>query len=301
MSLIECVLLLFQNKDSESESKPTESDGTNVEEETSKEEIQDISGDSPEIVEAEKPDNEILLVSKPRTKSPWSLELFDDTKPENPQPNVEDASLLITSKGVHVIPPPITSKSPLLKAIKSKSGRFDPKLKRSLSQPYVNTSPYLKYGSGLFSLYRKPQRKRPTNLQNEEYASDFYLYTLIWACVSMLFWKNVMLLPFLPIPILIYIIKHVGLYLGVWSWIYGYWSKVRNVLTQWCTERSDALLPVPVRGLCRVVGKANTTLKSTIKESIDTVASCVVISALMVFAICASIFIVFQVCIPYVN
>lgn len=288
------MLLLFQNKDSESESKPSESDSTNVED-TSKEEVQDISGDSPEIIETEKREDEILLVSKAPIKSPWSLELFDDTKPENPQPNVEDASLLITSKGrVHVIPPQTTSKSPLLKGIKSKAGRFDPKLKRSLSQPYVN-SPYLKYGSGLFSLYRKPQRKRPTNLQNEEYASDFYLYTLIWACVAMLFWKNVMLLPFLPIPILIYVIKHVGLYLGVWSWIYGYWSKVRDVLSQWCTERSDALLPVPVRGLCRVVGKANTTLKSTVKESIDTVASCVVISALLVFTICASIFIVFQV------
>mgnify|MGYP005983690431 FL=1 len=67
-------------------------------------------------------------------------------------------------------------------------------------------------------------------------------------------------------------------------------------INDWCNERHDALVPVPIRGLYRVVHKINTFLKTSVKESIDTVASCVVILGLIIFLTCASIFIAVQVC-----
>lgn len=60
-------------------------------------------------------------------------------------------------------------------------------------------------------------------------------------------------------------------------------------------ERYDALVPIPIRGLCRITVKANTALKNGIKDSIDTVASCVVIFGLIIFVVCGSIFIAIQV------
>lgn len=132
-------------------------------------------------------------------------------------------------------------------------------------------------------------------IDTETYESTFYLYSVLWACVVMLFWKNVMLLPLLPVPILFYIIKHIGFYLGLWSYLYEKFHDVFKVLSAWCEQRHDALVPVPIRGLYRVVHKVNTTLKTGVKDSIDTVASCVVIFGLIVFLICASIFIALQV------
>lgn len=215
-----------------------------------------------------------------QNQDPWSLDLFSDVKPRTMEANKGKIQVLSAS-GVE--------------GVGRHAKRLESKITRSLSQPHVYTSPYLRYRSGLYNLYRKASIRKPQNLEETQYASDFYIYSLIWGCVIMVFWKNTMLLPILPIPILIYLIKHVGLYLGIWSTLYGYWCKVREVLYSWCSERTDALLPVSIRGLYRATQKANVALKNIIKDSIDTVASCVVILALMVFVACASIFIIFQV------
>nr|CAI5868777.1 unnamed protein product [Callosobruchus analis] len=68
-----------------------------------------------------------------------------------------------------------------------------------------------------------------------------------------------------------------------------------HTVKAWCEERHDALVPVPIRGLYRVIHRTNTVLKMSINDSIDTVASCVVIFGLIVFLICASIFIALQI------
>ncbi|GJQ76642.1 hypothetical protein Trydic_g15502 [Trypoxylus dichotomus] len=59
--------------------------------------------------------------------------------------------------------------------------------------------------------------------------------------------------------------------------------------------RYDALVPIHVRGLYKVTYNINYKVKQGIKESIDTVSSCVVIFGLIVFVICASIFIAIQI------
>lgn len=166
---------------------------------------------------------------------------------------------------------------------------------RSLSHPHVNTNPRFSSAFGIFNVAQKTEKKKPESLEDTQYASDFYLYSLVWACVVMLFWKNMMLLPILPIPILIYFIKHVGIYLGIWGVLNGYYQVLRGHLSRWCTERVDAIAPVPIRGLYRILRSINASLRNSIKESIDTVSSCVVIFALLIFVICASIFFVFQV------
>lgn len=111
----------------------------------------------------------------------------------------------------------------------------------------------------------------------------------------MLFWKNIILLPLLPLPILYYIIKHTGVYLGLWSYLSDKLSMLLDNVCEWCMDRHDALVPVPIRGLYKVMHKINATIKNSIKDSIDTVASCVVIFGLIVFLICASIFTALQV------
>ncbi|KAL3286205.1 hypothetical protein HHI36_000716 [Cryptolaemus montrouzieri] len=117
----------------------------------------------------------------------------------------------------------------------------------------------------------------------------------MWACGAMLFWKNVMLLPLLPLPILFYTFKHIGLYLGIWQCIYAQFCSILTMSQEWFDERHDALVPIPIRGLYHVIHKVNTSIKTIIKDSIDTVSSCVVILGLIVFLFCASVFIVIQI------
>lgn len=219
--------------------------------------------------------------SKAKQKDPWSLDLFEDIKSASAT-SLNSTSVTSTTRKNE-------QRSPAKPIAKFKFK--EPKIVRSLSQPHVNANSRF----GLFSLCQKTERKRPETVEDTQYASDFYLYTLVWACVIMLFWKNIMLLPILPIPILIYFFKHVGLYLGIWGVLNGYFQILKQHLRQWCIERVDALAPVPVRGLYKILKSINTSLKNSIKESIDTVSSCVVICALLVFFICASIFFVFQV------
>lgn len=222
---------------------------------------------------------------------PWTLELFRD----NPQTTKIDSTssepatgVLITNQGIHLIQqtPSAIHSSPAKKP--------RPKFQRSLSQPQFFSSRFGK--SSLLNLSRKINLKKSNNsIDSTGYESTFYLYSVIWCCVAMLFWKNIMLLPLLPLPILYYLIKHIGIYLGVWSYLFDHFCMIFEMVSDWCMERHDALVPVPIRGLYKVVHRINVAIKSSIKGSIDTVASCVVIFGLIVFSVCASVFTVLQI------
>ncbi|XP_066249575.1 transmembrane protein 245 [Euwallacea similis] len=213
---------------------------------------------------------------------PWSLELFNESKQtpkvETPEPAT---GVLITNHGIH-----------LVQTSDASSKKPRPKFQRSLSQPHFASSRYQK--SSLLNISRKISL-RNCSLEETSYESTFYLYSVMWCCLVMLFWKNIMLLPLLPLPILYYVIKHTGVYLGLWSYLFQKFCIIFDRLSDWCWERHDALVPVPIRGLYKVVHKVNAMVKSSIKNSIDTVASAVVIVGLIVFLICASIFTAVQI------
>ncbi|EFA06639.1 transmembrane protein 245 [Tribolium castaneum] len=218
-------------------------------------------------------------VKSPR-RDPYSLDLFEENKSnllERTDSELSNASVLITNQGIHLI-----SKTP------------KKELKRSLSQPQFS----LKNRSSFTSLNRRLSSVKSSTqslIDTEKYESTFYLYSVLWACIVMLFWKNIVLLPLLPLPILLYCLKHAGKYFGVWNWLYDKLKIAILAVSNWCCERHDALVPVPIRGLYRVVHKINIFLKTSIRESIDTVASCVVIFGLIIFVTCASVFIAIQI------
>ncbi|XP_023013732.2 transmembrane protein 245 [Leptinotarsa decemlineata] len=132
-------------------------------------------------------------------------------------------------------------------------------------------------------------------VESELYESTFYLFSVLWACIIMLLWKNPMLFLLLPLPIIFYITKLAGTYIGLWEYIEKKYQIIFEVVSIWCWERHDALVPVPIRGLYHVVDKMNVMTKIVIRNSMDTVASMVVISGLIIFLICASVFISLQI------
>ncbi|VEN49353.1 unnamed protein product [Callosobruchus maculatus] len=201
-----------------------------------------------------------------------------------------------TSQGIHLIQQQSNQTPDINELLKPAARKKDKILKRSLSQPQLLKSSTKLHKGTILSLGKKLSLSYSnSSLIAESYGSTFYLYTVLWLCIMMLFWKNIMLLPLLPVPILFYMLKHLGVYLGLWNYLYNMCMDVFHTAKAWCEERHDALVPVPIRGLYRVIHRANTVLKMSINDSIDTVASCVVILGLIVFLICASIFIALQI------
>lgn len=195
---------------------------------------------------------------------------------------------LITNKEMHLLQP---KSQEIFKFTPIKPHR---KFQRSLSQPhfclYPKQSNILKFGMNLY------RRASIQNLTDEEsHSSTFYLYSVIWACVIMLFWKNVMLLPILALPIFYYILKHLGLYLGIWQCLYAHGVIILNLIFYWCQERQNALVPIPIRGLYKIIDSLNTAIKNFIRNSIDTVSSIVVIFGLIIFLTCGSLFFIVQI------
>ncbi|CAH1105803.1 unnamed protein product [Psylliodes chrysocephalus] len=178
---------------------------------------------------------------------------------------------------------------------KETTAKLKPPLKRSLSQPHFS-SKLLKDSSCLrLGRHINLHYSNSSLVDTTSYESNFFLYSVMWACIVMIFWKNVMLLLLLPAPILFFLIKHLGNYIGLWSYLYDKGCDIFDIVTHWCHERHDALVPVPIRGLYHIIHKVNSFLKTGVQDSIDTVASCVVIFGLIVFLICASVFIAIQI------
>ncbi|KAK5647698.1 hypothetical protein RI129_002590 [Pyrocoelia pectoralis] len=242
-----------------------------------------------------------ILLSTFKAKDPWCLELFEnkiaslEDKVKKPSSVETDVKSTVSMQSTPTLLKGDSLESAPRSTVHDKKPRGVNKLKfqRSQSQPFASN---WQLHSCLFN-FKSPDidALRSGNKKRSEYASDFYLYTLIWCCLVMLFWKNLMMLPFLIIPISIYILKHVGRYLGLWSWLYGYWTKIVEYCAVWCLERYDALVPIPVRGLQKFLNKLNSAVKKNLRNSIDTVASCVVILGLLIFAACASVFIAIQI------
>lgn len=209
---------------------------------------------------------------QPKENDPWRLELFE-LKNDNQQKESES------------------------KPVKIPRDVQNYKLQRSLSQP----APLSQLNKQRKTCTLTPNIKPCYDTSNDgNLASDVYIYSLPWACCVMIFWKNISLLPLLPLPILIYIFKHIGFYLGVWQWLGSQILSVINCIGDWCNERYDAFVPAPARGLYRAVIKINGVIKDNVKDSIDTVSSIVVILGLIIFVTCASVFFAIQVCFRHI-
>ncbi|KAF5273133.1 hypothetical protein FQA39_LY07623 [Lamprigera yunnana] len=240
----------------------------------------------------------ISQTSTPKRKDPWSLELFENNLNENDEAENKQNTIdkETTPDTIQTVFKEQQKISPSMSQIFHKKQRDGNLLKfqRSQSQPFggnwqvrhtMFNPKQIKFGK-----YMKGNRSGIS-----QFASDFYLYSVLWGCLTVILWKNFMLLPILVIPILIYVMKHCGIYLGVWNLLYGYWSKLYDHCQDWFFERYDAFIPIPIRGLLKFMHKINSNIKHSLRESVDTVVSCVVILGLLIFVLCASVFIAIQI------
>lgn len=122
-----------------------------------------------------------------------------------------------------------------------------------------------------------------------------YMYGAVYACTGMLLWKHKWILTILILPICWYVVKQMAKYFGFWNIINNRVSTVLEYFNVWYDERKNALVPAHVIGLYKIYLIIDKKMRDILKASVDTVATIVVILAVLIFACCASIFIMIQV------
>ncbi|XP_052124652.1 transmembrane protein 245 isoform X2 [Frankliniella occidentalis] len=141
---------------------------------------------------------------------------------------------------------------------------------------------------------------RPTTLksappENDRITSENCLYVLGWTSLAVFIWNHLWLLHFLPVTIFMYTIKHLGHYFGVWSWLSSQYEILQNSLSTWSSTRKDAICPPFVSGLLKMQTSLRQQILLSLRDSVDSAASVLVILALLVFLLSTTIFITLNV------
>ncbi|KAK3925418.1 Transmembrane protein 245 [Frankliniella fusca] len=138
---------------------------------------------------------------------------------------------------------------------------------------------------------------RPTSLnkitppETDKITSENCLYVLGWTCLAVFIWNHLWLLHFLPVIIFIYIIKHLGHYFGVWSWVFSQFKILQDSLAAWSDTRRDVICPPFVAGLLKMQMSLRQQILLSLRDSVDSAASVLVILGLLIFLLSTTIFI----------
>lgn len=137
---------------------------------------------------------------------------------------------------------------------------------------------------------------RPTSLkstppESDKITSESCLYVLGWTCLAVFIWNHMWLLHFLPVTIFVYIIKNLGHYFGVWKWVSNKFDQLFSSLAGWASTRRDALCPTFVAGLLKIQSSLRRQILLSLRDSVDSAASILVILALLIFLLSTTIFI----------
>jgi hypothetical protein len=133
------------------------------------------------------------------------------------------------------------------------------------------------------------------DLEDNRVDTDKYMYGAMYACIGMILWKHKWIAIILIIPIAYYYMKQFSSYFIIGNTIFGQCHKITQRINSWCRERHQALIPVNIRGLFKVIIIVDRKMSQILRESVDSVVTTAVILGLIIFVICTSIFITIQV------
>ncbi|XP_012254878.1 transmembrane protein 245 isoform X2 [Athalia rosae] len=137
--------------------------------------------------------------------------------------------------------------------------------------------------------------KMSLDIEDDRVNTDNHMYFALYACIGMLLWKHKWMIQLLSLPIAYYLIKQIGISCGLWNMIGNQYTAFVDGISNWCTERHQALVPANVRGLYKLGVIINQKAIELLKGSVDAVATTAVILGLLTFLTCTSIFITIQI------
>ena len=102
---------------------------------------------------------------------------------------------------------------------------------------------------------RKPSHKK--SMRRRIGKSDPYFIALFWLFVISRLWFHTWILQFVPILIFIYLAKTLFLWLRASEVVANRYNQMIGKCEQWIVKRRDAIVPVPVRGVYKLMLKGD--------------------------------------------
>ncbi|XP_051871974.1 transmembrane protein 245 isoform X2 [Pristis pectinata] len=111
--------------------------------------------------------------------------------------------------------------------------------------------------------------------------SAIYFVMLIWAIAVVQIWLNLWILELLPVPVAVWGLKKLVLRFGLMNFAERHISSYWKILSAFVKDRQDALAPGPIRGLGRIVIKADSKIIFCLEKSLDKLISVFIIFLLV--------------------
>lgn len=85
-----------------------------------------------------------------------------------------------------------------------------------------------------------------------EGTSTRFISHALWACIAVNLWKHMWLINLFPVPIIIFLLKSLGSYFHVWTFLKLHLTKVVTYICDWLTANKDRVFPKPLQWLYKV-------------------------------------------------
>ncbi|XP_015037134.2 transmembrane protein 245 isoform X3 [Drosophila pseudoobscura] len=130
---------------------------------------------------------------------------------------------------------------------------------------------------------------KPTEI-SEGHQSGTMLKLLLYACLANVLYRNIWMVILAAVPVLLHLIYKFGAYTGITDFVCGKINELYLGLRAWAIEHHSAVLPLCLPGVLELNYRIHTIVRDSLKSSVESVTSILMIIAMLFCIIILSVF-----------
>ncbi|XP_017140560.1 transmembrane protein 245 isoform X2 [Drosophila miranda] len=130
---------------------------------------------------------------------------------------------------------------------------------------------------------------KPTDM-SEGQQSGTMLKLLLYACLANVLYRNIWMVILAAVPVLLHLIYKFGAYTGITDFVCGKINELYLGLRAWAIEHHSAVLPLCLPGVLELNYRIHTIVRDSLKSSVESVTSILMIIAMLFCIIILSVF-----------
>ncbi|XP_034662074.1 transmembrane protein 245 isoform X2 [Drosophila subobscura] len=124
----------------------------------------------------------------------------------------------------------------------------------------------------------------------EGHQSGTLLKLLLYACLANVLYRNIWMVILAAVPVLLHLIYKFGAYTGITDFVCGKINELYLGLRSWAIEHHSAVLPLCLPGVLELNYRIHTIVRDSLKSSVESVTSILMIIAMLFCIIILSVF-----------